>query len=52
MQSFSEVFPSQRGEEPGLCSAAVSNGAFALQRGPDPSCGVHGGGDCYLVSAD
>lgn len=46
------MLPSQREEESSLCSAAVSNGAFALQRGPNPSCGVHGGGDSYLVSAD
>lgn len=51
-QSFSEVLPSQSEEKPGLCSAAVSNGAFALQWGPDPSCGIHGRGDCYLVSTD
>lgn len=51
MQSFSKALPPPTGEEPGSCPAAVSNGAFALQWGPDPSCGVHSGGDRNLVSA-
>lgn len=35
-----------------LAGALLSNGAFALQWGPNPSRGVHGRGDSYLVSAD
>lgn len=50
MQIFSRVLPLLG--KMGLAGALLSNGAFALQRGPHPSRGVHSGGNSYLVSAD